>query len=240
MHAKFLGRIGLFLGLGVAALGGNPRTRRDIAPMFRIELPPASVAVQPLIQVQLRSLPRVGLWCPCDSGFGGGYLRDVVVVPDLQPFRLKDPVGEIGAAYLQSRSVKAVLLDPEFRVSDYPEGHFGSWVQDGLLVKERVEFTDEANLRHVFALLVESIGEPDDEPFDWWREAPGPKMSAADFRRRSGFVPELSFEFVGAVPLRIELNATQRRMLIQAGDRWGIHALDRWAAVALKDLMVPP
>lgn len=239
MHAMKPGLAGLLMILSAVALDGNSRTRWDIAPIFKIEPLPMPLAVQPVIRVQPLPLPRVGLWCGFGRPLQGREMCGGVIIPDFQQFRLKDPVGEIGVAYLKSRSVKATRFDSEFRVSDHPDGHFGSWVQDGLLVTERMEFTDEATLRQVFALLVEAIGEPDDEPYDWWLEAPGPKMSPADFRQHSGFVPELSFEFVGEVPLRVEFNLRQRRLLIQAADRWGVYALDRWSAAALRDLLTP-
>jgi hypothetical protein len=152
---------------------------------------------------------------------------------------LADPVAAIGAAYLQSRSVKAALLDPRVHVDSYPEGRFGSWLQDGVLVTERVEITGESEIRQVFALLVEAIEGPD-ETFDYLGEEPSSGTSLADYRRNTGFVPEVTFEFVGATSLRAELSLKQGRLLLQAGDRWEVYALDRWSGAALKQLLSAP
>jgi hypothetical protein len=168
--------------------------------------------------------------CPCDFGFVAAPRRET---------RLPDPVAVIGAAYLQSRSVRGTLLDPQVHVDTYPEGHFGSWVQDGVLVTDRIEITSETALREVFGLLVEAIGDSEEDSDCWVGELPS-GTSPGDYRRSGRFVPEMSFEFVGDVPLRVELNLRQERLLIQAGDKWEVRVLDRWSGAALRRLLAAP
>lgn len=236
MHTTKPTAIALLL-LAASSLGGAATSRWDIAPVFRIEPSSAPLVVQPVISVGLNSpgLFRAPFRCACM--LGRGFHRLPKEKDSGRESTLPDPVAAIAAAYLQSRSVRAALLDPDFPVADYREGYFGSWVQDGLLVKERAEFTDEATIRRVFTLLVEAIGEPDDL-VDWWVKEPGARFTLNDFRRNLGFVPDLVFEFVGGGPLRVEFNLRQERLLIQAGDRWEVHALDRWSAAALTGLLM--
>ena len=153
--------------------------------------------------------------------------------------QLPDPVATIGAAYLQSRVVKAVLLDPDVVVDSYPEGFFGSWVRDGILITHRREMTDEVATQQVFALLAEAIAGPDPEIEYWFTDSTA-KTSQAAYLRSTGFVPEIIIEFAGETPLRVDLNTRQGRILVRAGDCWGFFALDQWSGAALKALLTAP
>jgi hypothetical protein len=225
------------------ALCAEAGTRETVMPAFEFDPPAITIIFPAIVSPALDSVqPK---W-ESAGGLGGGvYSRrcwcrcgvsNFTFVSPVREAKLVDPVAAVGAAYLKSRSVKAVLFDREVPVAHYPEGHFGSWVQAGMLVLEQAEFTDETEIRQVFALLAEAIGESD-EAVEWWLYEPGPKLSANDYRRHTGFVPELTFEFTGAVPLRVEISPKCQRMLVQAGDRWDVYAIDRLSVAALKDLL---
>src|SRR5690606_25275315 len=64
-------------------------------------------------------------------------------------------------------------------------------------------------------------------------------LTLATYRNDYKFVPDLVFEFIGASPLRRELDFTNPRLLIQAADRRDVFVLDQWSATALKALLEP-
>jgi hypothetical protein len=191
---------------------------------------PGFVRVEP--QVVLRSPV---FHCACSWGRGLG----APAVVWRNGTHLPDPVATIAAAYLQSRSVQAVLLDPDVVVDSYPPAFFGSWVRDGILITHRRELTEEMDTQQVFALLVEAIAGHDPET-DLWFDETGAKPSQAAYLRSTGFMPEMIFEFTGELPLRVGLNTRQGRLLIQAGDRWEVYALDQWSGAALKAVVTAP
>jgi hypothetical protein len=142
----------------------------------------------------------------------------------------------LGDAYLNCRLIRASLLDQRVSAGHFPEGHFGEWVYEGVLVAGRTDFTDETVLRHVFTLVMETVAGPEDL-LEYWTGELDAVNSIRDYRKTTGFVPEMTFEFVGVVPVRVELNTAQERVLIQAGDKWGGYLLDRGSAAALRELL---
>ena len=143
-----------------------------------------------------------------------------------------DPTLVLGSAYLRCRIIKAAIIDSRVPVASYPAGYFGDFEYEGLLVSDWLEFADEAMLRRLFGLSVELAGEPDfwEPDFD---AKDGHDIMLADYRKDSGFTPEVLLEFFGETTLRVEINLTTERLLIQAGDRWECYGLDKWRAVAL-------
>jgi len=224
-----------------SALGGYAISPRARVSVLKLDFPPVPVAFSPVPSPAISVEPRrpeskAGLGAARSSWLfhGCGHSSSLQVME--RKSDLPDPVSALGAAFLKCRAVKAEALDPRVPVSRYPEGYFGDWVDDGVLVTERVEFTDEERIRQVFALLVEAVGDPD-VTFDDEIEMSGFQESVANYRQDTGFVPELIFEFAGAVPLRFEINVSQHRLLVQAGDKWGGYTLDRWSATALQELL---
>lgn len=150
--------------------------------------------------------------------------------------RLPDPVVALGAAFREGRAIKVSILERRVLATDYPEGYFGHWIHEGILVSDRVEITDGPEARLVFALLAETVGEIDEEEYFWFEEAVA-GMSAADYRRATGFVPDLVVDFAGAPRVRVEINLSLRRALIEVGHDWEVFVTDRWAADALLEFV---
>jgi hypothetical protein len=223
------------------ALGGYAGPPRINLPAVAIEFPPVRIAtpVGAEFAIPVRPGPPLQTYQPfvCGCMLGGGFR--IPGIPDARrETMLTDAVAAIGAAYLKSRSVKVALLDPGVHVDTYPEGRFGNWVQNGVLVTERREFTDEPEIRQVFVLLVEALGERELDLF--LGDGSNSSLSVSDYRRDTGFVAEVSVEFVGEAPLRVELNLQQERLLIEAGGRWEVYALDQWSGAALRRLLAAP
>jgi hypothetical protein len=174
-------------------------------------------------------------WRTC--GFGG--------VGDLngEPRTTKlpaDPILVLGESYLKCQMIKAALLEPTVSVEFYPPGYFGEYEYEGLLASDRFEFSDEATLEKLFKLLVEVVKVPDNGEMieDFLYDFEEPELKLADYRKQTGFFPEFIFEFVGEKPLRMEINLTKGRLLIQAGDQWDGYEIDRRSAAALRELLL--
>ncbi|HEY4247956.1 MAG TPA: hypothetical protein VGM64_13970 [Lacunisphaera sp.] len=147
-----------------------------------------------------------------------------------------DPVLVLANGYLKCQSIRSALFDPQVSVAGYPAGHFGDDEYAGLLVPAWIEFFDEASLRKIFHTLAGVADGPDSSAFAYY-EMEDPQMKLAEYRRASGFSPELLVEFVGGTDLRIEVNFTQGRMLIQVDDRWDFYNLDQHQAGCLREII---
>ena len=155
-----------------------------------------------------------------------------------------DPVLVLANGYLKCKSIRSALFDPQVSVAGYPTGHFGDYEYAGLLVPAWIEFSDETVLREIFRTLACLADGPDDLEFAIY-EMEDPELKLSDYRRATGFIPELLIEFVGGMDLRIELNFTQGRMLIQANTRWDFYNLNQHQAALLRTTVatrknVPP
>ncbi|HEY8994158.1 MAG TPA: hypothetical protein VIM71_05835 [Lacunisphaera sp.] len=237
------GFIGLLFFMVVSStLSGSVKSQRaDILPL-KLDLPPVPVAFMPVpclpLSVTPRRLEPIGALCGGTSVsplfFGCGHSHDFILVE--RKSKLQNPLAALGAAFSKCHAVTSEVLAPWVPVADYPEGYFGGWIQDGILVTERHEFTDEAAIRRIFTFLAAAIdSQNDNSDYDFEIFEPDPTL--AEYRRETGFVPELTFRFVGEVTLRAEINQEQGRLLIQAGDQWDVYSLDRWSMVALKELL---
>ena len=168
------------------------------------------------------------------GGCGGGGIANY----DFEPRTTKlpvDPTLVLADAYLKCQMIRAAIFEPQVPVAFYPAGYFGEYEYAGLLVRDWLEFSDETVLGQLFGLLVKVAKEPDDWEMEFVLEN-GSEPKLADYRQNTGFTPELLFEFVGGIPLRVEINLTRDRLLIQAGDRWDCYALDSGSAATLKAL----
>lgn len=230
----------LTVTLASLVIGGYAKPPRPATQVFKFDLPAVPVTFPAVVfpAVTVRPSSEGGLCGGSQSRSfmmcGGSFMLPINPRPESM---LPDPIAAMGAAYLKCRLIKAAMLDPEVPVEFYPAGHFGRWVQDGVLVTDRIVVTDETELRRLFTLLIETMGEPDDLFDECWPEDPGSWASVGDFRRQAKFAPEMIFEFVGESPLRIEICLWQKRVLMQMGERWEIYALDRWSAGALRDFL---
>jgi len=148
-----------------------------------------------------------------------------------------DPVLVLANGYLKCTSIRAALFDPQVSIADYPPGHFGDFEYAGLLVPAWIEFSDEATLQKIFQTLARLADGPDATDFAIY-EMEDPELKLADYRSGSMFTPELLVEFVGGTNLRIELNFTQGRMLVQADDRWDFYHLNQPQAYLLRKIVM--
>lgn len=147
-----------------------------------------------------------------------------------------DPTSLLSDSYMKCRLIKAALLETRVPILAYPAGYFGDLEYDGLLVSDWFEFSDEAMLKNLFGLLVEVIDGPDYGELDFYLDGTL-DLKLSDYRKNTGFNPELVFEFIGDTPLRIEVSLTAKRLVIQAGEKWDFYCLDQWSAAALKDIL---
>ena len=236
--------LGLLLAVvigGVSPAAAKPRRSALPALKFEVPLAPFILPATRPTEVAIRPPGRLGVsggFTCRQSGFrssalcGGVYFGS----DSERESRLVDPVAALGAAYRKCRAITADVLETRVAVEQYPEGYFGDAVSEGMLRVERREFADEARLRELFALLVEAIGGRDDL-FEFWPDGPVGGTSLRDIRWETGFVPDQAFEFAGELPVRVEVSFAQQRVLVRAGDKWDIYALDRPGAVALREFL---
>lgn len=151
-----------------------------------------------------------------------------------------DPIFVLGESYLKCQVIKAALLEPTVSVESYPRGYFGEYEHEGLLISDRFEFSDEATLEKLFKLMVEVVKVPaDGEMIEEFRDDElEPELKLADYRKNTRFFPEFIFEFAGEKPLRMEINLTRGRLLIQAGEQWDGYEIDNLSAQALRALLM--
>ena len=171
-------------------------------------------------------------------GCGGGRVESV----NFEQRKSKlpaDPVLVLGDVYLRCTLIKAVAIEPAVVMTDYPRGYFGDYEYAGWLVTDRFEFSDEPTLKRIFQLLVEAVASPDyDAMFEELEnDSNGTELKLADYRKQTGFVPEMVFELVGEKTLRMEINLTRGRLLIQTGEKWDGYMLDRWSGADLRALL---
>ena len=188
------------------------------------------VSIEPHFSRKVSRAARAD-WITCGWG--------VANPPDFVPRITKlpaDPVLVLANGYLKCKSIRSALFDPQVSVADYPAGHFGDYEYAGLLVPAWIEFSDETSLRAIFHTLASLADGPDDFRFAYY-EMEDPQMKLADFRHTSGFTSELLLEFVGGTNLRIELNFTQGRMLIQVDNRWDFYHLNQHQAGLLREIV---
>lgn len=173
-------------------------------------------------------------WRTC--GFGG----DLRFSGELRITKLPvDPILVLGESYLKCQMIKAALFEPAVSVEFYPPGYFGEYEYEGLLISDRLEFSDEATLEKLFRLMAEVVKAPADEEMieELLDDETEPELKLADYRKNTGFSPEFIFEFTGETPLRMEINLTRGRLLIQAGEQWDGYEIDQQSAVALRTLL---
>jgi hypothetical protein len=232
-------RLLIVFAVGVTA-ASHAGARPVAAPVRLPELPVVPIvftarAVRS-VSVEPHRPPPVAMVCGGGRWFGRcGCFSSGFVFPRRES-QLVDPAGAMGAAYLQCRAIQAEVFAPLVRVEFYPDGYFGDWVQQGTLVSKRWRLTDESRIRWLFLLLVESVGAPDEVEAIWLEDL-SPASTSADYKRDTGFLPDYGFEFVGVIPLRVELSLSKRRLLVQQGEKWASFGLDPWCAAAFIDLM---
>jgi hypothetical protein len=235
--AARIGLIGL-IGVSLLALApvGRAETRTDAFPRLELEVLPTLLSRSPALRQELvvelplpeplKPLVHGPFICGC-RGFSGFRWAP-------RPPRLPDPVAALGESFRNSRAIKAVVLDQRVLAADYPDGYFGDWTQDGMLVTARIDIAGETSMQLLFRLLTEAIGEADSLSEEEWAEPGEPDPSVNEYRRTSGFSPGLSLEFPGEPCARVDIALTQQRLLLQVGDRWESYALDRWSAEAIE------
>ena len=133
--------------------------------------------------------------------------------------------------------IKASLLDRRVLATHYPEGHFGEWIHEGVLVTNRIKIADQTRMGLVFSLLAEAIDGSDYLSEEVWLESGQPDISVGDYRRSSGFVPDLVVDMAGDSSVRVEIDLIQERILVQSGADWESYVMDRLSAAALKELL---
>ncbi len=170
-------------------------------------------------------------WGDC----GGGRATNDTFEPRLTKLPA-DPTLILADGYLKCRLIKATTFEARVPIALYPDGYFGDLEYEGRLISDRVELSTEAELKQLFELLVRAAKEPDDWEMEFYVEN-GLEPKLSDFRNESCFIPELLFEFVGETVVRIEINLTTERLLIQAGDRWECYTLDWRCATALSKII---
>ena len=92
-------------------------------------------------------------------------------------------------------------------------------------------------MRDLFQLLAQCVTAPQDTD-EYWIDETAFDESAADYRHDAGFASEWTIEFVGDVPLRLDLDARGSRLLLEAGDRWDSYELDPTRLRQLQELLV--
>ncbi|MEO6992868.1 MAG: hypothetical protein ABI273_04500 [Lacunisphaera sp.] len=175
--------------------------------------------------------PARAMWSTC--GWGVAYPTNFAPRITKLP---ADPVLVLANGYLKCKSIRSALFEPQVSVADYPAGHFGDYEYAGLLVPAWIEFSDETSLRKIFHTLTSLADGPDDIWYDYY-EADDSPVKLADYRQTTTFTPELLIEFVGGTNLRVELNFTQGRMLIQVDDRWDSYHLNQHQAGLLRKII---
>jgi hypothetical protein len=214
------------------------RTDERVARLILPEI--ASMGVSLRTKAELLSLPLLSrlterfLWHGCGFGGTGSLLAES------RPSSLPaDPLLVLGEGYLKCRMITAMLFEPTVSVESYPAGYFGEYEYEGLLASDRFEFPDEATLEKLFNLLVEVVKVPGNEEMieEFFDDEGDPELNLADYRKSTGFFPEFMLEFLGEKPLRVEINLTKGRMLIQAGEKWGGYEIDSRSAAALRALV---
>lgn len=240
--------LGLLLAVTASAASAvSGKTRRVDLANLKFELPPVAFAFPATgeVAVTIKAPVRPGVamgggfrqqrgpyFTQLCGGWGSSY---VDVLP--RESKLADPVRAMGAAYRQCRAIAVGMLEPGVRVAEYPEGYFGDLVSEGVLRVTRFDVSDEAELGRLFALLVGSLGEPD-EPY-LWPDGPMGGTSLGEIRQESGFVPDLTFEFVGELPVRVEVSKAQQRVLVLAGGKWDVYQTNSWAVGAFEQFLTP-
>lgn len=171
-------------------------------------------------------------WAGC--GFGTenrfNFERRPMKLPD-------DPTLILGAGYLKCERIDISILEPRVHVESYPTGYFGDHVYENVLIEKRVEFSDEAVLRQLFFLMVEAATGVDDN-WSFLLDDMNADLNVADFRKATGFIPELLIEFVGETNVRVEMNLNRRRVLILSGDRWEVYELHSKSAAAVENIAI--
>ena len=169
------------------------------------------------------------------GGCGGGRATNDNFEPRLSKLPA-DPTLILADAYLKCRLIKATAFEARVPIALYPDGYFGDLEFEGRLISDRAELSTEAELKRLFELLVRAAKEPDDWEMKFHVEN-GLEPKLSDFRNETCFTPELLFEFVGETVVRIEINLTIERLLIQAGDRWEYYTLDWRSAAVLSKII---
>jgi len=235
--------VALVIGLAsCAAFAGQTRPLIDEAFVLSVKetmtlslLSAPAPKLPPALVVALRYPPpesrrtRFGYWHTC--GWGS------VVYPAPRATKLPvDPVFILADGYRKCRSITASLLEPRVMVGAYPIGYFGDFTYEGVLVSDRLEFSDEPGLQQLFGLMVRLAKEPEDywDPGFEWKD---PDLKLTEYRDQTQFTPELVLEFVGETTVRLEINLTTKRLLVQSGERWEMYDLDQKSAAALKEVL---
>ncbi len=236
------GLLGLLAAFAAgAAFGAEVAPRRTVIMPLKIELPAIPVVFSkpsfPTRAVEWDAKGRGAMGSPpryfgSYLGCGGRFSMSIAS----RETRLVLPLASLGEAYLKCRAMRVSQLAPIVRVSDYPAGWFGDWVQDGVMVRTREDVFDEDRMRALFTLLTECVAAPQDDGGDWLDET-ALEESLAAYRETAQFSSEWTIEFIGGSPLRVELDARDHRLLVEAGDDWDTYELDATRARQLTELL---
>ncbi len=203
---------------------------RSLLSVAAPKLPPAQVVVALRYPPPESRRTRFHPWSGC------GWGSAVYPAPRMTKLPV-NPIFILVAGYRQCRRIVATMIEPRVPVGLYPAGHFGDFIYEGLLVSDRLEFSDEPTLQQVFGLLAETAEEPESD-WAWYFEGwDDPELKLVEYRNKTRFTPELLLEFVGETTVRIELNLTTRRLLVQTGERWEMYTLDQRSGAALQNLV---
>ncbi len=173
---------------------------------------------------------RRAFWITCGGGFSNRFVFEqrATKLPD-------DPTLILASGYRSCQRMDIFILEPRVPVAFYPTGYFGDYVYENILVKDRMELFDETLLRQLFLLIAEGAIAVNDLEAYWFDE---PQLvQVTDFRKESHFIPELVIEMVSPDEVRIELDFTHEKILIQKADRWESYLLDPGAAAAIRKIV---
>ncbi len=235
----------LVLAWSAPVLAARARPARAVVLPPKLDLPAIPIVFStprfPTLAEQMKAstgnalsggiVPRRSIFHGC----GGMGVRLVV---DPRPNQLVLPLAALGEAYLKCRMIRVNLLAPEVPVASYPPGYFGDWTDDGIMVLQRAEFTDEAQMRALFLQLAASTDVPEDDE-DSWLYAEDEDMTVGKFLKNSVRGSQWTIDFVGEVPVHLAFVARAGRLFVEAGDRWSSYALSAGQAAALAEMLTP-
>jgi hypothetical protein len=241
LHPMKTGLAGLLVALLAGpTLSAEISPRRAVIMPLKLELPRIPVTFsEPFYPLQSVQWNTEGRGAPGGSSRNRGVymlcggFTGVMKFPERET-KLTDQLATLGDAYLKCRTARVCQLALAVRASDYPEGWFGDWVQDGFMVHRREDLSED-RLRALFALLAECVTAPQEEVY--WFDEREPEESAAGYRREAQFASEWTIEFIGGAPLRLDLDPRDNRLLVEAGDRWDSYELDATRARQLQEML---
>lgn len=147
---------------------------------------------------------------------------------------LARPENVLVASYRSCVAIRLTSFATDVPLESYPAGYFGGNVEEGKLVTQRREFRDESDLKTVFMLLNELMG---DQAEEW--ELEFFDDDSAEFSRKSlNLRAALVVEIVGPEPMRFELEPEAGKLLVDdCRGHWSVFYLDPPSSSAVQALM---